>query len=165
MRVTIVCPPTMAIRHRHVVAAIVLFVAACASPESSFPPPSAPRIPNAPAEVVSRAPLPYCGSEDVSQEETGFNVEARLCFWSAYESYRSAEFISRRATVEGDPIIEIFRIRTGPVVEIFLDSTRDRWSARTWLRLDCGGLVLVPDRPVQPYFTGSRCNEVTLTSP
>jgi hypothetical protein len=127
----------------------------------------APQFVNAPLAVRERSPLPACGVETASGRE-GFNVDGRRCLWAAYEEHRAAEFISTQVTVEGDPITWIYRVGHGGDVEVFLDSTRDRWSARTWLRLTCPGLALIEGAPGQPAFTaglnqaGGDCAETTL---
>ena len=130
-------------------------------------PPDATQFVNAPLAVRERSPLPACGVETAS-EGGGVNVEGRRCLWSAYQEYRPAEFISNQLTVEGDPITWIYRVGADGDVEVFLDSTKDAWSAKTWIRLGCPGLSLVEGAPGQPAISaglnqpGGDCAETTL---
>jgi hypothetical protein len=93
----------------------------------------------------------------------GFNVEGRRCLWAAYLGHSPAEFISTQSTIEGDPITTLYRVQPDGRLEIFIDSTKDRWSAMTWLRLECLTLALASDAPGQPAFgPGAGCRETTL---
>jgi hypothetical protein len=118
-------------------------------------------FPNAPAIVQQRQPLPFCGEEHVRQGP-GANVPARDCFWSAYQVRRPAEFISTVTSTEGDPITYVYRVLPGGAVEVFVDSTQDAFSNRTWLRLACRTLALTDDRPDVLEFGADDCDEVTL---
>ena len=92
----------------------------------------------------------------------GANTDGRRCLWAAYQQDRPAEFITTQTTIEGDPITFIYRILPGGAVEVFIDSTQDAWSARTWLHLACRELALI-DGPGQPAFgVGDDCTETTI---
>lgn len=143
-------------------ATVALFIACSPTSPPSAPAAIAPAIPNAPLEVDGRPPLPFCGSEVVALNGSGFNVEARVCFWAAHEAGQPAEFISTQPTVEGDPITQIFRLLPSQGVEVFINSTRDQFSSREWLRLECSDLIPIPDAPVDPSFVGAGCTEATL---
>lgn len=92
-----------------------------------------------PAEVINRAELPSCGSEDRGQGDPG-NAEARECLLTAFEQGEPAEFISTRLTIEGDPLAIIYRVwptdDASPVV-LYIDSTRDQFGSGRWERLRC----------------------------
>jgi hypothetical protein len=127
-----------------------------------------PRFDRAPVAVRERIALPACGQERIRLDANA-NVEGRRCLWSAYEERRPAEFITTQFSIEGDPITSIYRILPGGAVELFIDSTQDAWSARTWLHLACPGLSLIPDAPAQPAFgpglgpqPGGECVETTV---
>jgi hypothetical protein len=119
---------------------------------------------NAPAAVRERAPLPACGVETIrASSDADNNVEGRRCLWSAYQEHRPAEFVTTRPTVEGDPITYIYRVLPDGEVEVFVDSTRDAWSAKTWLRLACPQLALDVSAQAQPAFApGEGCTETTI---
>ena len=98
----------------------------------------------APDWVVNRHPLPSCGEEVLEQGEAG-DVDARTCLLEAYEEGLPAELISTQPTIEGDPITRYIRVHENGVVEIFVDSTRDRFGSSEWERLRCEMLVPVDD--------------------
>jgi hypothetical protein len=123
------------------------------------------RFDGAPVEVRERGALPPCG-EERSQGDAGANIPGRRCLWAAYLEHRPAEFITTRWSIEGDPITSIYRILPNGAVEVFIDSTQDTWSAKTWLHLACPGLSLIDGAPAQPAFgprgPGGDCSETTL---
>jgi hypothetical protein len=121
---------------------------------------------NAPQLVRDRSALPACGAERVHAAADA-NVDGRRCLWSAYQEHRPAEFVTTRWSIEGDPITWIYRILPGGAVEVFVDSTQDTWSAKTWLRLACPGLSLVDGAGAQSEFeaglgVGGECTETTV---
>lgn len=127
-----------------------------------------PTFADAPAAVTQRVSLPPCGEETVGLNE-GFDIEGRECLWAAYGEGRPAEFVSTLSTMEGDPITFIYRVLPDGSVEVFIDSTHDKWSAMTWLHLACPGLSLVDGAPGQPAFApglgdgpAEVCLETTL---
>ena len=88
---------------------------------------------------------------------------ARECFWQAYRAQRPAEFVSTRPTTEGDPITTIYRVLGAGRVEIFIDSTQDRFSAGGWQRLDCTRLTLGQSLAPAPDFgPDNTCVETPL---
>lgn len=116
----------------------------------------------APVVVRDRSALPDCGWETVRSDGDA-NVPGRRCLWSAYQEHRPAEFVTTQWSIEGDPITSIYRVLPGGAVEVFIDSTHDAWSARTWLHLACPDLVPVDVSSGQPAFgPGSDCIETTI---
>lgn len=93
-----------------------------------------------PHVVANRIPLPSCGEEQAGQGGP-WNEGARACFWEAYQEHRPAEFISTYPTIEGDPITSIYRVLPDGSVEIFIDSTRDRFGSGSWLHVSCRTLA------------------------
>lgn len=128
-----------------------LFLAGCGLLDRIEPNDGAVRFDNAPAVVRDRIALPSCGEERV-RGGADANVAGRRCLWSAYQERRPAEFVSTLWSIEGDPITWIYRILPGGAVEVFIDSTQDTWSAKTWIRLACPGLSLAVNDPGQPAF-------------
>jgi hypothetical protein len=117
---------------------------------------------NAPAVVVNRPALPSCGQESVSRS-AGFNVEARSCFWDAYQHGRPAEFISTELTTEGDPVTSMYRVLPLGNVEVFIDSTKDKYGSGTWTKQACQTLQAVTTRDVVPDFgIDDSCVETTI---
>lgn len=137
---------------RSVAAAICLLVAACGPPPSSISADTIVLGGTVPPDVARRIPLPACGIETATTQAGPWNVEARQCFLAAYRAGRPAELLVTRPTVEGDPIRTLFRILGPGRAEVFVDSTRDAWSARTWERFVCPSLVVSFDGSPQPDF-------------
>lgn len=161
----------MAAPTRLVAAFTALILTACAAPVPSASPTTplrtAPAFEGAPLAVRERLPLPFCGEETARQNQ-GFDIEGRRCMWGAYQQRQPAEFISTQWSIEGDPLTWIYRVLPSGAVEVFIDSTQDQWSARTWLHLACPGLSLIEGDLAQPAFgpglaqAGGDCRETTL---
>lgn len=137
------------------VAALVLVTVGCrTTPVPSVLAPSAPTLPNAPAEVVNREALPLCGVEQTTHN-SGFDVAGRACFWNAYQARTPAEFITTQPSIEGDPITYVYRVTTDGRVVVFVDLTHDLSGPNPpprWIRLDCPGLSLIEGSVGQPAF-------------
>ena len=115
-----------------------------------------------PPAVVERSTLPACGQESTDQTD-GYDVVARQCFWTAYLQGRPAEFMTTRLSIEGDPITWIYRVLSPGHLEVFIDSTQDRYSPRTWLKLTCSTLGLIDAGLVTPDFgPDDSCTETTI---
>ncbi len=142
------------------VVAVALVIAGCTFLRAPF----APNLVNAPLEVSSRTPLPFCGHETVSNDN-GFDVAARSCFWDAYQARRQAEFITTQPTIEGDPITSVYRVLQDGRVEVFVDTTYDLAGPNPpprWIRLDCRALGIIEGAPAQPAFGPADCDETPL---
>ncbi|SDD11408.1 hypothetical protein SAMN05216410_2865 [Sanguibacter gelidistatuariae] len=89
------------------------------------------------SEFAGRAPLASCGELKLAQGES---VPAQA--WDCLEAgvATGAEFVVAKLTTEGDPITYYFRV--GPKiggVDIFIDSTQDKWGSGKWDRRLCTG--------------------------
>lgn len=98
--------------------------------------------PGPPAQFIDRVQLPACGEEFRGQGDEP-DAGARACLLSAFQDHRSAEFVSSRPTVEGDPIVTYYRVWPSPdvPVEVFTDSSRDRFRSAAWTYDRCDELV------------------------
>jgi len=88
--------------------------------EAPVPAVARPKIPGAPAELVTRQPLPYCG-----HSELGRPPAIPQCFLAAVLSGRPAEVIDTRFGTEGGASLQVARFMgTGPIDswELGLDS-------------------------------------------
>lgn len=112
--------------------ALVVIVAACSSLLPS----------GLPAQFVNRPALPSCGAE-VRAQRDGPDPVARSCLMSAFDEQRSAELVSTRPTVEGDPIVTYFRVwpTADIAVEVYTDSSRDKFGSAAWTYSACERLV------------------------
>lgn len=120
--------------------------------------------PSVPPEVSSRSALPSCGSERATTQTGPWNTAARTCFWNAYEKGQPAEFVTTSLTIEGDPITQIYRVLGPARVEIFVDSTQDKFGSGGWSRLECTSLASSgTSEPPQPNFgPGASCSETAI---
>ena len=117
---------------------------------------------NAPAAVRERPAMPSCGSETVHGPSDA-NIDGRQCLWDSYLGKQPAEFITTQWTVEGDPITSVYRILPDGAIEVFIDSTHDAWSSKSWLHLACQELALIDGAPGQPAFGPAEgCVETTI---
>ena len=104
-----------------------------------------------PPAVANRLVLPTCGTERTTTPHGPWNEAARACFVDAYRAQRPAEFVSTSLTTEGDPITSIYRVLPAGQIEIFIDSTQDRFAGngRGWQQLECSTLFIA-DSPGSP---------------
>jgi hypothetical protein len=128
----------------------------------------------APSAVADRPVLPSCGTEDATTPRGPWNDAARECFVAAYLAQRPVEFVSTSLTTEGDPITSIYRVRDGGQVEIFIDSTRDRYAGLgpRWQQFECPTLniadlttVSPPPDPAPWFGPDSSCVATALPVP
>ena len=135
---------------------MALLIIGCAEPVASPSGESAPLLAGAPAEVDARTPLPACGEETAHLDGRGLNLEGRACFWQAVLEGRPAEFISRGWTVEGDPVLTVYRTLADSTGEEFYDGTRDRWGDGAWTFARCMRFVQLDIGP-HFQFGGEDC--------
>ena len=90
----------------------------------------APSLPGAPREVAERAPLPPSGQEEVMLDGSGTDEDARGCFLDAWRAGERAELVSTYRTVEGNPITQVFRSLGADRLQLFIDSSHDRYGGR-----------------------------------
>jgi hypothetical protein len=95
-------------------------------------------IDTTPIEFSQRSPLPNCGEIEIhglspTTEET-YPASAIACL----QSPAGGEFVRTLPTTEGDPITAYFRVSPGAaVVELWVDSSRDRFGNGGWEHRDC----------------------------
>lgn len=152
---------------RMITVALLVIIAGCDAfvPRDVDPGPSGSIVldGNVPEAVRSRQPLPSCGVERATRQDGPWNLEARRCFLAAYRAAQPAEFASTLLTIEGDPFRMVFRVLGSGRIEVFIDSTQDAWSAKTWLHLACRELALIDGAPAQPAFgPDETCTETTI---
>jgi hypothetical protein len=59
------------------------------------------------------------------------------CLADTIQNRRPAFFIDAARTVEGDPIVTVYRTGLDGSIRVFIDSTRDRFGSRAWEMLPC----------------------------
>ncbi len=80
--------------------------------------------------VEGRRRMPSCGAFVASPGGLTAEDEAvRDCFLAAFRAGEQKEVVVTQATVEGDPIVTIYRVLGPDDVELFVDSTADRFAA------------------------------------
>jgi hypothetical protein len=145
-----------------IVALLCSLLIGCATPEPSPSSPATPRAPSAPLEVTNRTPLPLCAAERATTQLGPWNQAGRDCFLLAYREQRPAEFTRTQLTTEGDPITSIYRIIGRGRVEVFIDSTQDRFGSEGWQRLNCLTLAIV-QTPAPDFGPDDSCAETPLS--
>lgn len=105
----------------------------------------------APASVRSLNGAVWCGMEQRQQEVTADTVldeSARRCFLERHRSAQPAVFVEEYATIEGDPIVTVWRTSDDGSVEVHVDSSRDAYGAGQWSSQSCARLTIsFPERP------------------
>jgi hypothetical protein len=123
----------------------------------------------APPAAVVLGDARFCGAEQ--RDSTGrakVNEEARHCFIDHYDSRSPAVFVVRQPSVEGDPIVTVYRSQRAGSVVTFINATKDRFGSGTWARATCGKLKrdfphVVPPLPASSFTTGD-CTAFTNAS-
>jgi energy-converting hydrogenase Eha subunit A len=87
----------------------------------------------------SRAPFASCGEVSLSHgDEMPIHATTEIgCLRRALEQARGAELEVRYRTVEGDPIRDHYRLTPRGALEVYTDSTEDRYSDGTWSFAPC----------------------------
>lgn len=91
------------------------------------------------ARFDARDPYRSCGDVTLDQGQ-GFKTRAKreiACLRRAHDRDEAAELKVTAPTVEGDPIREYYRVTPHGALEIYTDTTDDRWSDRTWQYFAC----------------------------
>jgi hypothetical protein len=120
----------------------------------------------APRAVKDLASLEFCGYErsQGSNRAQSLNEAARRCFLDRYGSRLPAVFVMEQTSVEGDPIVTIYRSTPEGRVEIFVDATRDAFGSGKWEHQTCGGVMTEFPNAPSPlptyYFDGKACGSV-----
>lgn len=134
---------------------------------SKAPPPAprAPSLPGEPDRVRARDTLYYCGAvlrglgSEMPSEFGLDQVEgAEACFQERIAAGQSAELIVVQHTIEGDPILSIFRVLPDGSAEVYDDTTRDRLGSQAWFHYTCETFRLDP-------FAPDVCSEPQNVSP
>lgn len=117
----------------------------------------------APVAVTKLASLEFCGFERSRGPEPDMklNESARRCFLDRVGSRQSAVFVMSQISIEGDPIVTIYRSNRTGEVALFVDATRDAFGSGKWESLTCEGVTTdFPDasRPTPNfYFDVENC--------
>jgi hypothetical protein len=93
--------------------------------------------------AVTPASYPSCGvywnrNRPVSAAERKVNA----CIVRAAREGRRARAVAALTTIEGDPIVSYVFVRGARDVLVVVDSTKDRFGARSWQRSRCTRLVV-----------------------
>jgi hypothetical protein len=82
------------------------------------------------SSAESRRPMPSCGAYTAPPD--GLPAEgwaARDCFLAAFAEGREAELTITAPSIEGDPIVTIYRVLGPDDVELFVDASADKFAA------------------------------------
>lgn len=104
----------------------------------------------APTSVRSLDGAVWCGMEQRQQEvtaETVLDEVARRCFLERHRSAQPAVFVEEYPTIEGDPIVTVWRTSDDGTVEVHVDRSRDTYGAGQWSSQRCPRLTIgFPER-------------------
>lgn len=90
----------------------------------------------APTWFTGRDPLPSCGAVELDPAEQ-VPAEASSCL-DAGRDAEGAELVMTTYTVEGDPIVQHWRVLPGRAgIDRMDDASRDRYGTTGWLWLRC----------------------------
>lgn len=88
-----------------------------------------------PASVLDVPDARLCGVEVFQQSQMGdparYDESVRRCFFDAHLAGLPAVFATSQPTIEGDPIVRVWRT-TASAVGLWMDSTRDEYGSGTW---------------------------------
>ncbi|MGW0931982.1 hypothetical protein [Streptomyces sp. NPDC002644] len=87
----------------------------------------------------SRTPFASCGAVTLSHgDEMRTHATTGIdCLRRALDQHKGAELEVRYRTVEGDPIRDHYRLTPRGALEVYTDSTEDRYSDGTWSFAPC----------------------------
>jgi hypothetical protein len=106
----------------------------------------------------------FCGAERRGAADRAGNPAARRCFVDGNAAKRPVVFVFEQTTVEGDPIVTIYRSGPSGSVDVSYDATRDKFGSGRWEHQQCAGITTeFPDAPAplpDDYFEATGCAEV-----
>jgi len=123
----------------------------------------------APPSAVDLGDAKFCGTETRSVgPESAVNEAGRRCFREAFDTHRPAVFVMVEYTVEGDPIVTIYRSQADGAIDKFVDSTQDKFGQRDWQGATCGRLAIASSSSspniVSYGFAAKDCSPFTTVS-
>ncbi len=125
-------------------------------------------IAGAPATATQLGDAAFCGVERQSQgapADRGLDEPARRCFLDHHIAAQPAVFVEEFPTVEGDPIVTVWRTLADGTIEQHVDATRDTFGSGTWQSITCGRLTTrfpqAPE-PLPPSYFG--CDAAPIES-
>lgn len=96
----------------------------------------------APAEAITIGDAEFCGWESVTYGDTSRNTEAQQCLLAAHTAGRAAVYVVAETTIEGDPVVSVYRTESGAAT-LYADATRDRFGSGRWETVACQSLAIV----------------------
>ena len=100
-------------------------------------------IDSAPPDAFTPSGAEFCGTADMTRTTTAaapVDVATRQCFLDHVASATAADMVEVNTTVEGDPIVMVWRAADGGSSVVFTDSTRDAFGSGEWFRQACMSL-------------------------
>ena len=118
----------------------------------------------APVGTTRLAGAHFCGAErNRNEPQRKINAAARRCFLEGNAAHRPVVFVLSQTSVEGDPIVTIYRSDDTGRIEVLIDATRDKFGSGKWERQHCNSVTTkFPDAqvPLPPYsFDATGCAE------
>lgn len=98
----------------------------------------------APTGAASLDGATWCGSErrfDLDPNGALVTEPARRCFLDAHLAAAPAVFVTGLSSIEGDPIVYVWRTLADGTVELFTDASRDNFGSGQWESQSCARLA------------------------
>lgn len=95
----------------------------------------------APTDAVTLGDAEFCGWQQVTFSGTTRDAAAQDCLLGAFLGGRAAIYAVSGTTIEGDPVVDIYRT-SGGVATMYVDATRDRFGSGQWDVVTCDDLIL-----------------------
>lgn len=117
-------------------------------------------VDSAPEGARTEGGAKMCGYEDVTFNDSApadqGDPSGRRCFIDAVDAGSAAVFVRSQPTVEGDPVVEIYRANGDGTITVYIDATRDPFGPGAWDSLTCGGVQIRADLAID-YFLIDDC--------
>jgi hypothetical protein len=99
-------------------------------------------VAGAPAGAATLDGGTWCGAELPPGPDVGGDGEGRRrCLLDAHLAASPAVFVQAATTIEGDPVVTVWRTLGDGTVHVFTDATRDRFGSGTWETQSCARLA------------------------
>lgn len=100
-------------------------------------------VDSAPQDALAPSGTKFCGTAAVDPNTLAAPADAvaiRQCFLDHVAGSTAADMVEVNISVEGDPIVTVWRALDGGSSVVFTDSTRDAFGSGQWSQQSCASL-------------------------